>query len=248
MKKLAIISIYWLVVVTTGFGQEIKDSSSVKHLITSYYDQNFTPFSKGNIQMQFVMSFSNKEQINESNISQEIINGDEVTYDINFGAGYYFADNFAVGLNFGVGKDDFEGTTKETIDTLTRSTITTSYSLTPYLRTAIPLTENQRLSLFVDLSLGYGWGSTDDKKTNWRTGEIEETSSNNINFSVGINPGVVFFVMEDFAIQLGVNVLGYNYNQSTLTDADGIESKITNQEVDFKINLLELQLGLTYYL
>jgi hypothetical protein len=53
--------------------------------------------------------------------------------------------------------------------------------------------------------------------------------------------------MENFALEIQLDVLGYELNTSTKTTNGGDESKTTRQNIDFDIELLSLKLGLSYY-
>ena len=53
--------------------------------------------------------------------------------------------------------------------------------------------------------------------------------------------------MENFALEVQLNVLGYDLKVAEKSTNNGPKSKEVRQNVDFNINLLSLQLGLAYY-
>ena len=64
--------------------------------------------------------------------------------------------------------------------------------------------------------------------------------------SLGLTPGINFFIADGWAFEASVALLGLK-SEISRGDIDGIESKEMTNDVDFKINLLELKLGVTKY-
>ena len=80
------------------------------------------------------------------------------------------------------------------------------------------------------------------------TDEIEKSFSENYNLRVGISPGVTFFAMEKFALEIQVDVAGYEMNVINKTKNDVDKSRDVRHNVDFKLNLLSLKFGIAYNL
>ena len=233
----------------TGYSQEtsISKKNSPKSLMSSYYKDDFKPFKKNNWYVSFIMSLKKETLKNEPYKLESIIDGSSIDYSLGFGTGYYFSDNFAAGLGFDFGQSEFNGFVLVKNDTINKMSLTDSYRLTPRLRSSIPLVASNRLSVFIDIGVGFGWGNT-VTRDEYDNGTISKSYADNLSFGVGINPGVTFFVMENISLEAGLNLIGYNYDRTIVTEDAGEESIDETHEVDFKLNLLKLNLGLTYYI
>ena len=215
-------------------------------LLSSYYNNDFKPYKKGNIYFGVAMSLEDRKSENTENIFQKVIDGDRVNFNLLLKGGYYLSDYGMVGLNFNVYENRFEGILFRDPDTIQSKTITRGFSITPNYRTTIPLTENDRLAFFTAAGLTLGKSNT-LKRDVKNLDEIEKTYSENYNLRVGISPGVTFFAMENFALEVQVDVLGYELNVENKTKNDVDESRDVRHNVDFKMNLLSLKVGLAYY-
>lgn len=244
-----IVSFCLCIIFYTTNAQEDKDENkdNPKSLMSTYYNNNFTPFQKGNSFVNFTVSLNSDDYTNASYQFQNVIQGESGDYSIKLTGGYYFSDNFAGSLGFQYGNTNFDGTVLKLHDTINKKSLTKSYTINPSLRSSIPLVKNQRLSLYVDMGFGIGWGNTVSRNYN-NDETLEKTFADNFSFGIGISPGVTYFVMENFAMEIGLNILGYNYDKSTSTENDGPESIVKNQSIDFNLDLLSLKLALAYYI
>jgi len=229
------------------YSQEIEKKEDPKSLMSSYYNEDFNPFKEGNWMVSFNMSFKKEDFQNKNYHFEDIIEGAQKNSNYQIGGGYFFSDNFAGKLGLVFGRETFDGSIAKTLDTINRTSITKSYGVAPALRSAIPLVPNKRLSLFVDLGTQFGWGNTEGHNQG-KFGDDEISDSSQFNFGAGIQAGVTFFAMENFAIEIGLDVLSYKYTSNTTHDYDSPQSKYVTNEVDFSIDLLSLNLALTYYI
>lgn len=108
------------------------------------------------------------------------------------------------------------------------------------------MTKNERLSFFTAAGLTLGKSNT-LKRDIKNSDEIEKSFTDNYNLRLGLSPGVTFFAMENFALEVQLDVLGYEMNLEKKTINDDIKSRDIRHNVDFNINILSLKLGLAYY-
>ena len=226
--------------------QEIEKNYTPYELLSSYYNNDFTPYKKGNIYFGVAMSLEDRKSENTENIFQKTIDGNRVNFDLLLKGGYYLSDYGMVGLNFNIYEKKFEGILFRDPDTIQSKTITRGFSITPNYRTTIPLTENDRLSFFIAAGLSLGKSNT-LKRDVINLDEIEKIYTENYNLRLGISPGVTFFAMENFALEVQLDVLGYELNIENKTKNEVDESHDVRHNVDFKMNLLSLKVGLAYY-
>ncbi|SIN73321.1 hypothetical protein [Algoriphagus halophilus] len=217
-------------------------------LLTSYYEQDFKPFKKRNIYTGLRFNLTDKYEENTDYLIQNIIDGDRLDYNIVLKGGYYISDYAMVGLSVNYFQNKFIGNIYREPDTVASNSITRGYSFTPNFRSTVPLTKNERLSFFTEMGVTFGNSTTLTRRTS-NVDVVSKEYSKDFNFRVGISPGVTFFVMEAFAFEVQLDVLGYELNVTKGKDgASNQESKRIKQSVDFNINLLSLNIGLAYYI
>lgn len=216
-------------------------------LLTSYYNNNFKPFKKKSIYIGLGLSLEDRQLENTDILVETILDGDRTKFDLDFKGGYFIHDYAMVGLNINYFQNKFTGRTIKDGDSIQSNAISRGFAITPTFRSLVPLTANERLSFFTDIGLTFGGSSTVSRDVK-NIDEIDKTYAKNFNFRAGISPGVIFFAMENFALEIQLDVLGYELNTSTKTTNGGDESKTIRQNIDFNIELLSLKLGLSYYL
>jgi hypothetical protein len=252
MKKLKVILLLSVLLLSanTILAQELtekKDSTYTAYeLMSQYYQNHFKPFKKKNFYVGFAFSLKDQKLQNVDYLIKDVIDGEKLHYDIHLKGGYYTGDYGMVGLNINYYQNKFVGETFKDPDTIQSNSITKGFSIIPNFRSSIPLTSNERLSFFIQAGINVGRSTTLTRDIK-NIDEIDKSYATNYNFGVGISPGVTFFAMENFALEVQLNVLGYDLSVTDKT-TNGIEdSRTVRQNVDFNINILSLDLGLAYY-
>lgn len=229
-------------------GQEDeKKENSAEFLISDYYDANFRPFDKGRWFTKLSLALSEQDLENSVRGFENVLIGNDLDWNMSLSTGYYFSKYFMIGMSFGYSQaiftGDVSGTLGNVIDTeISRET----FSFTPFLRTSIPLTKSNRLSLFNDLGVALSFGTLEESRDGTLSNPTKKTG-NTFGFGIGLSPGITYFAMQNFALELGLNLLGYRYQlEKSQVDQDPI-SKISKNDIAFQVNLLSLKLGVAYY-
>lgn len=226
-------------------GQEYSEPSPYD-LFTKYYEEDFTPFRKGNGYLGLAFSLQDQSLINTQRLLDKVIDGNTFRYDIELSGGYFINDYTQVGLGFSYNHDKFEGTTIRDGDTVQVQDISKIFTALPFIKPYIPVTKNQRLSFFMQFGFGLGGGNGLLRETR-KQDEIKKVRTEEFRFTLGLTPGITFFAVENFAFEVGINVLGYELRRIE-TVSDDIETAIeTKHNVNLKLNLLSLNIGLAYY-
>lgn len=100
---------------------------------------------------------------------------------------------------------------------------------------SIPIVPSQILSLYVDLGVIFGWENTVFKGFH-EDDTITKSYSDSYAFGIRIDPNITFFVMENFAIELDISILGYNYEMCKTTENELSGQKNVSQSIDLKLN------------
>jgi hypothetical protein len=232
-----------------GLAQENQDEDggrSPYELMSSYYADQFKPFKKRNFYTGLAFSLSDRSLSNVNQLVQNVVDGQDNSFNIVLKGGYYTGDYAMVGINFEYTQEKFEGTLFRDPDTVQSNSISRAYTITPNVRSSVPLTKNERLSFFTEVGLSLGVGNTLTRNTK-NLDEIEKVYSDDFNLRLGISPGITFFAMENFAFEVQLDVLGYEL-QVRKREINGVEqSRDVRNNVDFNIDILSLKLGLAYY-
>lgn len=152
-----------------------------------------------------------------------------------------------IGLNLSVFENKFEGVLLKDSEEVESNSIKRGFSLTPNYRTSVPLIKSERISFLTSLGLTFGKSST-LKRDIKNLDEIQKSFADNYNFRLGISPGATFFVMENFALEVQLDIIGYELNVEKKTKNNTIKYKDIRHNIDFKLDLLSVKIGVAYNL
>jgi hypothetical protein len=96
------------------------------------------------------------------------------------------------------------------------------------------------------VGVGFGMATTNNRNIK-NTDEIDKSFITEYRFGIGLSPGITFFAMENFAFEVQINVLGYDVSIKETTKNGTDESRDVRQNVSFNIDILSMDLGLSYY-
>ncbi len=115
-----------------------------------------------------------------------------------------------------------------------------------FIRTYLNLGDSKRFGLFNEARVTYGYGQSNVEDG---TGdELKGTHQIKQNLNFGVAPGIACFINDYVAVEAAIDVLGLDfkwYDQKTNQVETG---KRTSSGANFKINLLSINLGITFYL
>lgn len=238
--------LFMLIPVDLEAQEKEKAEYTAYDLLSSYYNQDFKPFKKRNVFLGLSFALEDRQSINTAGLIEDIVDGQRLDYNILLKGGYYTGDYGMVGINFSYFQDKFEGEVFRDPDTLQSNSINRGFAITPNFRSSVPLTKNERLSFFTEFGLTFGMSNSLRRNTK-NIDEVSKTYGTDYKLRIGLSPGVTFFVMESFGFEVQLNVLGYELQFNEKTVDEGDPSQKVQQNVDFNVNILSLQLGLVYY-
>lgn len=143
----------------------------------------------------------------------------DILINLNPKIGYFFADNFSLGLGI-----EYTYSRDQIGDA---ESIGTDLLAGPFTRYYIPITENS--SFFAEASVVFGTQSVEEAGV-----EVSTTL-----IGAGIGPGITIFANDKFALE---GVVRYNYISGTTDPGDGAD------EVSVSINEFDFLLGVQFYL
>ena len=184
----------------------------------------------------------------------EKINSDGYTFKVSPLIGYALRNNMALGMRFVYGRsllkvdsgelnlgDEESGThlTAEYYYSLKHS-----YSAAAIWRQYIPLGRNRRIALFNEMSLTLGG----HQKKFAADSPVRGTYETGYSVSLGVSPGLVAFATNSMAVEVNVGVMGISYTHAHQDLNRVREGDVKSSLMNFKINLLSIGLGVSFYL
>jgi hypothetical protein len=214
--------------------------------MSKYYEDDFNPFRKKNVYLGLSFSLDDRKEENTTGLLQNVIDGQSNSFNFKVKGGYFISDYTLVGVNVFYEQDKFVGDIFREPDSLQSNSISRQFNITPNLRPSIPLTQDERLSFFIELGLTFGYLSELKRETK-NLDEVTTNFTEGFHFRAGISPGVTFFAIESFAFEVQLNLLGYDLQVNKQTKNGGNKSRTIDQSLEANVNILTLQLGLAYY-
>ena len=163
--------------------------------------------------------------------------------------GFALKDNVVLGLKFGYnhtsGRLDNISLQVDDIDFSMRDMKYTedTYSFALFHRSYVGLDSDRRFGLFNETSIGYNRGNS--RFNRLYNGEQKSTEGTLHEITVGINPGLCVFIMENVSAEVSFGVAGFKYRSERQTNELGEVGKMRNSGANFKINILNINIGIT---
>lgn len=176
------------------------------------------------------------------------------TFKVSPMVGYALRDNMAVGGRFIYGRSllrvdsgelnlgDEESGTHLTADYY--YSLRHSYSAALFWRQYIPLGRNKRFALFNEMSLTVGG----HQKKFAADQPVRGTYETGYSVSLGVSPGIIAFASNTMAVEVNVGVMGLNYTRTHQVQNQVQEADVRSSFMNFKVNLLSIGLGVSFYL
>lgn len=126
-----------------------------------------------------------------------------------------------------------------------------TYTGTIFWRPYIPLGHTNRFALFAEVQLNLGGGQS---KIVAATNEVDGmqnyrgTYSTHFEASIGLQPGIVAFITNNAAVELSIGVLGVGFDRTKQTKNQIATGKTNSFDTKFKLNLLSVGFGMSFYL
>jgi len=184
----------------------------------------------------------------------EDIDSDGYTFKISPIIGYAIRDNMALGLRFTYGRtllkvdsgelnlgDDESGTH---IAADYYYSLEHSYTASAIWRQYIPLGSNKRFAIFSEVALSIGGHQSKFAADT----PVRGTYETGYTASIGVSPGLIAFATNTMAIEVSVGMMGIGYTRAHQVKNRISTADVTTSHMNFKVNLLSIGLGVSFYL
>lgn len=236
--------------------QEIDQPADIiKTKAIGRYDRrilNYRYIPKGNWIGGTTFSYTNFDS-NDNQLLFSLLkdfNFDGRTLSIKPFVGYAIKDNIILGFKFGYNHTmgNLDNLSLKIDDDLDFSLndigyIQDLYTFAIFHRSYVGLDRGRRFGLFNEISLGYNTGTT--RFTRSKEVDLNATDTRVHELHVGLNPGVCVFIMENVSAEISFGVVGFKYRYEKQTNNLGEVGHNRNSGANFKINLLNINIGIT---
>jgi hypothetical protein len=97
-------------------------------------------------------------------------------------------------------------------------------------------------------SMKYRWGLGGSQAIFATEEPIRGTYEKGYNISLGVSPGLMAFATNDVAIEVNVGVMGINFNEVKQVHNQVSNGNRRASSMDFRVNLLSIGVGVSFYL
>lgn len=171
------------------------------------------------------------------------------TFTVEAFGGYFIKDAMAIGLRAGYSRTWFDVDFALMEDLLDlkehRKYVSNGFFVQPLLKNYLKVFDSETFYFFNETSISveysYGMSQTDDGE------DMKKTLNNAWSIDVGINPGICIMVLNRFAFETSVGLLGLNSSVMNVEENGESKSKFVYNIVNFTINLLALDFSLVYF-
>lgn len=174
------------------------------------------------------------------------------TFEVNPFIGYFIKDNTAIGLRLGYSKIDTNlGNVSIQFNDISLAInglgyVEDQYSASLFYRNYVGLDQGKRFGLFNEISLAFTSASSRFVRGNKE--EARRTRGNTSEIKLGFSPGLSVFIMNNVSANVSFSVAGLRYSYSKQTFSDGSTGSRHNSGMDFKINILNINIGITVHI
>lgn len=171
------------------------------------------------------------------------------TFSVKPFVGYAIRDNLVVGMKMGynhtIAQLDNISMDVEDLDISLKDMryAEDTYSIAVFHRSYVGLDRGKRFGLFNETTLSYNMGTSSFARG--KDSDLKRTETTLNELHLGINPGLSVFIMQNVCAELSLGVVGFKYRVEKQKNNLGETGKRRNSGANFKINLFNINIGIT---
>lgn len=119
-----------------------------------------------------------------------------------------------------------------------------SFQTSVYHRSYIGLDSRGRIGLFSDISLGY----TNSKTVFTYNEQTADTHTRSNQLKLSLHPGIVIFAMNNISTHVSMGIGGVSFNNTKYIKAGEVIGKRNYSKANFKLDVLDISIGVTIHL
>ncbi len=171
------------------------------------------------------------------------------TFTVEAFGGYFIKDAMAIGLRAGYSRTWFDidfSLMEDLVDLAEhRKYVSNGFFVQPVLKNYLKVLNSRNFYFFNETSFSveysYGVSQSDDGE------DMKKSRNRGWSFELGINPGICIMVLNRFAFETSVGLLGLSSSVMEVEENGKTHSEFVYNIVNFTINLLALDFSLVYF-
>lgn len=179
----------------------------------------------------------------------DIYEGEGYTFTAEIFGGYFIRDAIALGMHTGYSRTWFDIDFSLLEDLMDHSEhrkyVSNGFFVRPFLKNYLKVFDTRTIYFFNETSIGieysYGISQSDDGE------DMDKTRNRKWSIDVGLNPGLCIMVLNRFAFETSVGLLGLSTSIMEVEENGETHSEFMYNIVNFTINLLALDFSLVYF-
>lgn len=209
--------------------------------------KNGVEIKKGMFYSSLNFSLGSKDAKNENQLFTYAIKQNKNDFSLRLDPGYVIKKDLAVGLGLVYSQSKENSTMKASDGTITDiNSLGKSFAIRPYVKNFIPLGQSNKFYIVVPTELQLGYGN-----------KITESTSNSIlsrmytqsyYYGIEMMPGILAFIFKNFGFEVNVGAFGLSSSIEKTTTTGQPDTEIKKNDLNLKINILQLSLGFSLYL
>jgi hypothetical protein len=199
------------------------------------------------------VNYSQSNQNDYQFLVLENLSGDTYSFKVSPMVCYIFKDDMGAGGKFAysrsltklekgsvvLGED-----TSYDVENLYR--LSHNYYFMAIMRNYFSLGRSKRFGFFNEVQCQIGGGQS--KIMQGKSTDISGAYERNFSFDIGLAPGLIAFLNNYSALEVNVGVLGFSYTGTKQINNQIYESHRKTKYANFKINLLSITFGMSFYI
>ena len=192
------------------------------------------------------LSGGTRKADNDAQLFAYLVNQKKSDIEVRLDGGYVFTQNLAAGLGLLYGRIGETNTTKSSDGIFTQNEISGStMAFRPFIKNFIPLGKSDRFYVVIPTELQIGYGSRVQESTTQGVMTRSFTESNY--YGIAMRPGLLAFIYKNFGFEINVGAFGLNTKTERTRVSGNPDGKVITNDLDLKINILNLSLGFSGY-
>lgn len=171
------------------------------------------------------------------------------TFTLEAFGGYFIKDAMAIGLRAGYSRTWYDIDFAMLEDLLDmkqhRKYVSNGFFFQPMLKNYFKVFDSRNLYFFNETSINVGYSYGISQSDNGE--EMDKSRNASWSIEVGINPGICIMVLDRFAFETSVGLLGLSTSVMDIEENGETSSRVVANIVNFTINLLALNFSLVAF-
>lgn len=206
-----------------------------------------SPLQRGNYYVGGTVSLGYRARDNYETLAGTVDNGRRFTTKLEGVAGYVLRTNLlALGVTVAYRRTLSKGTISDAAGVPSDvNSLEYDVRVGPALRGFLPIDSGNRFFVYAQAAAVFGYGERVERSFLETTSSV--LSSNGFSMGLAVQPGLMVVANQNFAFEIGVNVLGLEYQNYKVTTDHTSEGREQDVDVSVDLNLLSLQFAFVGY-